>query len=361
MPLVKLDGVAVANIVKRDGIAIANIAKIGGVEVSTVKVAMDDYYQTTGFLGNATGSRAITTGINLSANDGMLWSHNRDNLGNAALTVAGFNFISPMNSANHFALAHTNAGVASSTHFTSFDTDGVTLNSGTDFNTDAENYALHSFRNHADFMRCFEYTGDGTANRNLAHGLNKTPGFYVIHANSGGIWYAYHSDGWPSSTPQTSYSFRFNTTGNPNALNIYGTGGVPDGTNIHINGIAVNTDTTVYTCFAFVHDTDADGVCQCGGAVMNGSGNYSNTSLGWKPQMMIIGHEGGSPYHVFENKVRDTSNPLSVWGNTNGAEDNDDPSTSESGSQTVDFNADGFDMDGFQFGESYWWVAIREA
>ena len=153
---------------------------------------VDDVFSTTLYRGNDS-SNTITTNIDSSSNDSLLWIKNRSNTVQHQLfdTVRGANKVLKSNSSD---AEYNGTGVFNQT----FTSTGFTLNnSTTNVNSNNNNYASWSFRKQRGFFDIVTYSGNATSSsspaRQIAHNLGCIPGMIMVKCttqNQG--WAVYH-------------------------------------------------------------------------------------------------------------------------------------------------------------------------
>lgn len=247
---------------------------------------IEDVFSTWLYAGNSVGStsQTITTGINLSANGGMVWIKSRSaashNLFDTARGVK--NFVE--SNTTQVAQTYTNGGV------TAFSTTGFTM--GPDFNTgnnSGENYASWTFRKQAKFFDVVTYTGTG-ANRTIAHSLGSVPGCIIIkRRDTIADWQVYHR-----SLANTEYMVLNTTAAKATSATLW------NSTTPTASVFSVGTDATVnasggtYVAYLFAHDAGGfgaagtDNVISCGSYTGNGSATGPVVTLGYEPQWVMI-------------------------------------------------------------------------
>lgn len=183
-------------------------------------------------------------------------------------------------------VTNTTAAEAVSTAFTSFNTNGFSVsNTGSlSENGNTNPIVAWTFKKAAKFFDVVTYTGNGSA-RTIAHSLGSAPGMIIVKSTSAaGNWRVYHQ-----SLPNTSL-LNLNTTAAED------TGGAscwnsttPTSTVFSLGaeiGMGLNTNAATYVAYLFAHDTNTDGLIQCGSFTTDGSG-LATVNLGFEPQFVI--------------------------------------------------------------------------
>ena len=154
-----------------------------GVGAVDTKTYVDDVFSTYLYKGNS-GSQTINNSIDFSGEGGLLWLKNRDDSSTQNIltdTVRG---------ANEVLYSDASNGEASSNMNQSFNSNGWSMNcSFGDMNQNNKNYTSWSFRRASGFFTICEWTGNGTAGRQISHDLGSVPGCVMVKCTS-------HSEGW---------------------------------------------------------------------------------------------------------------------------------------------------------------------
>ena len=154
-----------------------------GVGAVDTKTYVDDVFSTYLYKGNS-GSQTINNSIDFSGEGGLLWLKNRDDSATQNIltdTVRGVNEV---------LYSDANNGEASSNMNQSFNSNGWSMNcSFGDMNQNNKNYTSWSFRRASGFFTICEWTGNGTAGRQISHDLGSVPGCVMVKCTS-------HSEGW---------------------------------------------------------------------------------------------------------------------------------------------------------------------
>ena len=158
-----------------------------GVGAKT-KAYLDSVFSVDLWEGNATDNRAVTTGIDLASDGGLVWFKNRDATYNHGLvdTVRGAE-----------KLLYSNSNAAQNTDATSvksFTSTGFTLGTGNNVNgTSHPSHVAWSWKKAKGFFDVVNYTGDGNDGRTVAHGLGCIPGcIFVKRTDTTGEWIVLH-------------------------------------------------------------------------------------------------------------------------------------------------------------------------
>jgi hypothetical protein len=325
---------------------------IGGLDISQL-------FATTLYTGNATDATAITTGLDMSTNEGMVWVYNR-NLASAesktANTVTG--------ATKSLDLSTTNVLATDVNGLQSFDTTGFTVGTSNGFNRSGNPFVAWSFVSAEGFFDVLEYTGNGTT-QNIAHNLGVVPGAILVKNQNNsqaanGDWHLYHRSLNGGTTPEDYLIPMADSTDGEELDASAWNSTAPTASVFSLGGTQrTNESPDTYTAYLFGHDASNSGVVQCGGYTGNGSTTGPTITLGWEPQWVLIKSASSDEWGVIYDNVRDTSSPIS-----NPAE----PFQvgTEGSGQDVDFTATGFQLKTV-FSEvntnaqTYVYIAIRKA
>ena len=232
------------------------------------KQYVDDVFSTYLYTGNGS-TQTITNGIDLAGEGGLVWMKRRDSTNNHMLfdtARAAPKFLSSNTT------TFSQAGNADT--LTAFSSSGFTL--GPDAVSYAVNasgfpYASWSFRRAPKFFELLTFTHtNGTASTVDLSALG-TVGMVTVKATSTtSNWYTWHR------SLTAGNNLKLNLTDAQSATNAY----------LSVSGttltIASTAPTATYVVYAFAHDTDPDGIIQCGSYTGN-----TTTMLGWEPQYIM--------------------------------------------------------------------------
>ena len=258
--------------------------KLTGAGGAAEKTYVEDVFSTYLYTGNG-AAQTINNGIDLAGKGGLVWTKLRGNGSNQLFvdTIRG--------NTNLLFSDKTDAQISYNAGITSFLSDGYTL--GTDNDGYGFNYSAASptttvswtFRKAPKFFDVVTYTGTGVAGRTVAHSLGSVPGMIIIKSSSNAAtnWVVYHR-----SIGATKWL----------ALNLTNAAGTsvapfnntePTSTNFTVgNSGWSNANGYSYVAYLFAHDTDTDGLIQCGSYTGNGSTSGPVVTLGWEPQYLMI-------------------------------------------------------------------------
>jgi hypothetical protein len=203
-------------------------------------------------------------------------------------------------------------------------------------NTSGVSYVGWTFAEQPKFFDIVTWSGDGSANRPIAHNLGAAPGAYFIKARSGiNQWYVYHKDSGNGPT----YINNSGVLNTANAFTGYPADGLlPDASNIYTVGFAPNpiygTNNSGVTYIAYLFASDAGGfgagaaqnAITCGAYVGNGVQTGPTVTLGYEPQWLFIKKATGSANWFIYDNARNTTNtwPTRLNPNVMDAENSND-------------------------------------
>ena len=175
------------------------------------------------------------------------------------------------------------------------------------------------------------------AGRTVAHNLGSVPGCIIVkRLDSFEGWTVYHTSlgagyrlSLNATTPATSEA-------GPPHQTWYDT---PTDSIFYVGSTNRNNGSgATYVAYLFAHDTDADGLIQCGSYTGNGSASGPSVNLGWAPQFLIVKNASASfPWSMWDT-ARGTDSS-SLLPNTTGAEN-----SYVAAGDYFDFTATGFDL-----------------
>ena len=144
------------------------------------------------FLYDGTGSaQTITNGIDLSGEGGLVWIKTRTN--DVYTGYDGLFFDTERTLGKKLIANSTNAEASLSNGFTAFNSNGFSIGSSVDLNSNGEDIVSWTFRKAENWFDIQTWTGDGTSSRNISHSLNSVPGLILVKrtdASSG--WRVFH-------------------------------------------------------------------------------------------------------------------------------------------------------------------------
>lgn len=319
---------------------------------SSGKLYVEDVFST--YLYTGTGSsQTITTGVDLSANSGMVWIKGRSGATDHAIydTTRGVQKDLVTNT--------TAAETTQSTGLTAFSSTGFTVGALAKLNTNAATYASWTFRKAPKFFDVLTWTGDGNNSRTISHTLASQPGMIILKTTSGvSNWSVFARNG------ATYYSYlRLNTndaaSSTTNVQTDFASSTLLNVGWIDANFIGANASGVSYVAYLFAHDDTADGVIQCGSYTASGSEDV-NVNLGWEPQYVLIKRTSTTgDWRVFDN-MRGLYNVSAATGlGTTAKQLLCNTSDAETSDQYVGISATGFNAAFSSGAGTYIYLAIR--
>jgi len=310
---------------------------------------IEDYFSTYLYTGNGS-TQTITNGIDLSGKGGMVWGKSR-----AAATAHNL-YDTVRGASNRLAPNLTNAQANTSPRFSSFNTNGFSLDGASDLNNSSDSIVSWTFRKQPKFFDVVTYTGNGTAGRTVSHNLGSAPGCIIIkRTDTSSNWLVYHQSlgiDYFGKLESTDQFF----SGNSDIWNFTN----PTSTQFTVGSQAINNASGgTYVAYLFAHNaggfglTGSDNVISCGSVTADGAGS-ATVNLGYEPQWLLV----KSSSEVNSWAIVDTMRGLPADGsarflfaNTSGA---------ESGGGLVNINATGFYANAtLSASATYIYIAIR--
>ena len=321
---------------------------------------VDEVFSTDLYRGTGQDGLVITNEVDLDGSGGLVWIKRRDagtenilqdserGLGTGGTYKQLFtNLTSSENTT-------TVEGVAS------FNSNGFTVDNGSDVNKVNNLFASWTFRKAPKFFDVVTYTGTGSA-QTISHNLGTTPGFFICKCTSGSSnWKVWH---------------RSLANGASGVMNLNQTGAETSNTTVWNNTLptdsvfSLGTSTQAnengfeYVAYLFAHndgdgefgpDSDQD-IIKCG----TFEGASATVSLGFEPQWILAKNTDSNSWWMMYDNMRGMplrGGPAELSPNQNNAETT--APSAESILQTVNVNADGFSVTG-GFGSTYIYMAIR--
>ena len=243
---------------------------------------IEDWFSTTLYTGTG-ASLDVTTGINLSAGDGMIWIKNRSST--ASHTI----FDTARGTVKYIKSDSTSSQVTSGTSLTSYNNDGFTVGTDSIVNTSGDEYVAYSFRKKRRFFDIVTWSGQesspGTA-RAIGHNLGVVPGCIIIKAyTTTNAWYIYHKS---LTTPAEDY-MDFTTAAEGTSSDAW-ENTAPTASQFTV-GFASDVTGVAFVAYLFADDPtglSSDGLISCGSYTGNGSQSGPSISLGWEPQFILM-------------------------------------------------------------------------
>ena len=327
-----------------------------------------EHFNTKLYTGNATNSTSIT-GVGFQPD--LLWIKDRTNVNNHsiqdAVRGAGYNLQTNTTNAQ---------GLATET-ISSFDTDGWTMNNGGGVNGSGAAFASWNWKasgagsantdgsisstvsaNTTSGFSIVKYTGNGTGNSTIGHGLGATPKFIIVKCISATqSWGTYSPSFVSASEPRVMY---LNQTGSyANDTNVWGTSAAFNNNTFTVGdwaGSNASGQTFIAYCFA-----DVRGFSKMGSYTGNGNADGSFIYTGFSPAFVMIKQTTGTGKWVIKDNKRTgiNVNQSTIYASESEAE-------GTPGYELIDLLSTGFKQRGTGSyvngsGQSYIYMAFAEA
>jgi hypothetical protein len=326
----------------------------------------NDYFNTVLYTGTS-ASNAITVGFKPD----LVWIKWRDGSNNHKLQDA-IRGITKAISSNT-----TGAEVTDSPSITSFDTNGFTLgNDGGDYNYTGRTYASWNWlganttvsntsgsitstvsANTTSGFSIVSYTGNGTGNSTIGHGLGAIPKFIIVKNRSAtGSWGTKNPAYNSPADPKVLY---FDTGAADSSQNVWGTSASFTTLTFTVGDWSgSNTSSQNYIAYCFA---DVKGYSKFGSYTGNGSADGTFVYTGFKPAFVMVKAFSTTGYWVMKDNKRTNSFNVvdgNLYAQINSAEDT-------GAVAYMDFLSNGFKMRGNYAGingsgVSYIYMAFAE-
>jgi hypothetical protein len=235
-----------------------------------------DAFSTTLYTGDGS-NQYITTGIDLVAYDGLVWIKNRDAADSHILTDT-LRGAGNVLSSDTTAVATTDADT-----ITAFGNDDFSLGNDVKVNTNTEDYVSWTFRKARKFFDVATVTKSSGADATIEFPTLNTLGMVTVkRTDNTGSWYTWHKD---LSAGKLLYLEQTAAEATLGHITVSGT------TVTLENGVIADGD---YVAYAWAHDTETEGIIQCGSYTGNGSTTGPEIDLGWTPQYVVLKHKSGT-------------------------------------------------------------------
>ena len=250
---------------------------------------VEDVFSTYLYAGNDNVAFDITNNIDLAGEGGLVWIKVR----NATFDP---NLFDTERGANNWLESSASLSQQTATNkVNAFNADGFSLgtHSGVNGGTDKD-YVSWSFRKAEKFFDVVKWTGDGTASRQLSHGLNATPGLFIIkNLTASDPWIVWHKD--LGDFAGAGKNLILNTTAATDTGNLVGTLAEQTSTYITVKKdvTKINNDGHEYIAYLFASDAGGYGededenIIKCGSYTTDSGGESSDIDLGFEPQWII--------------------------------------------------------------------------
>lgn len=188
----------------------------------------------------------------------------------------------------------------------SFTSTGITFSgNGGDDNLNGYDYVNWFFKEAAGFHASVRYTGNGVANRAIAHPLGVKPGVVIVRrVDAGQDWdFQHHSLAPDDSLWLNSTSSSVNSSGSTVFQAFPST--APDSSVFRVGaaaGARTNVSGVQYEALLFAHDPS--GFIQCGSVTTGASGAITVSGLPGSPQFLLIKKVSNAQAWVMLDKTR---------------------------------------------------------
>ena len=266
--------------------------------IATAANGPDGLFSTTLYTGTGS-SNAVSTGVDLSSSEGMVFIKNRTGTSDWNL----FDTVRGMTTSNAEILYpnKTDAEVGIADYFNVTSTGFTALHSGMDTNDVSNNstYVAFSFKSAANFFDVVTYSGSNSQ-QTINHNLGSAPGMVIVKCRSasGTDWYVYHN-----ALTSSSHGMVWNSTGSEGGNGYWPVAPTSSQFTLKANTGAINQSGRTYVAYFFGHDTSSSSMIQCGGYTGNGSAAGPDVTLGWEPQWVMIKNRdlGSEQWHILDN------------------------------------------------------------
>ena len=289
---------------------------------------VEDVFSTYLYAGNDNVAFDITNNIDLAGEGGLVWIKVR----NATFDP---NLFDTERGANNWLESSASLSQQTATNkVNAFNADGFSLgtHSGVNGGTDKD-YVSWSFRKAEKFFDVVKWTGDGTASRQLSHGLNAIPGLFIIkNLTASDPWIVWHKD--LGDFAGAGKNLILNTTAATDTGNLVGTLAQQTSTYITVKKdvTKINNDGHEYIAYLFASDAGGFGddgsenIIKCGSYTGDGGAGTTEVNLGFEPQWILVkATSAGDNGFIIDNMrgwatESNTSNDAYLLPNSNNAE-----------------------------------------
>ncbi len=320
-----------------------------------------DYFNTKIYEGNGSSPRSIT-GVGFQPD--FTWTKNRDNTNGHGLFDAVRGYATGYGLSTHNANAEGSADAYG--YLSSRDSDGYTMTAGgsgmTMNNTNGESYASWNWKangagvantdgtisstvsaNTTSGFSIVTYTGNGTVNSTVGHGLGTVPEFIIVKSRSGnGTAWGTKNPAYNSpSDPQVLYLNNANST--DSAQNVWGSSASFTTSTFTVGDWGgSNNNSSTYVAYCFSSKT---GYSKFGSYTGNGNADGTFVYTGFKPKWLLIRRtDVGDGWMMYDDK-RIGYNPNNYLLETH--------------TNTAEYSSDRMDLLSNGFKPRYNWSAIN--
>jgi hypothetical protein len=295
-------------------------------------------FQTELYTGNGTaigsGGKAVTFTGNSSMEPDLVWIKNRDAADDHAV------YDSTRGTTKQIETNNSDAETTQSEGLTTFGSDGFTVGSLDQVNTNTEDFvSWNQTESAASGFDIVTWTGNAT-NRTISHSLSAVPKFMIVKGTAARDWIVYHVE--TASDPSTTYmrldteaavateSTIWNDTMPTSSVFSIGTG----------NGVNANTETYIGYLFA-----EIEGFSRF--SIYTGTGNADGPFIycGFRPQLVIIKKRAGGGANIESWNMYDASINTYNTGTTTGMyllRANDNAAAEQASNENIDILSNGF-------------------
>ena len=267
---------------------------------------MGDFMNSTAYVGNGISGRAITTGIDLSTGEGMVWVSGDSGLEGKPLCDTNMGATNYLQTSNSPAIITGEAQALQS-----FDATGFTIGNLPRYNRNAINFVAWTFKSEPGVFDCLEYTGTAAA-QNITHALGEVPGAIIIKTQNGsGIsdrWNMYHRSLNGGTAPE-DYFVELAKNGGNEELDTDAWNSTAPTSSVFSVGASNDTNASgdTYSAYIFPHNDNV----QCGTYTGNGSTTGPTVNLGFEPQWLFIkgANQTSAEFGLVWDNARNPSNP----------------------------------------------------
>ena len=272
------------------------------------------YFTPTTYTGNGSSSRAISNGINMSANGGLVWSKQRSGV--------EYHFLidNVRGNTKYLSSNVTNAEGTISTLVTSFDSTGYSIGNDSGINANGSTYVSWVWgaggsgstntsgsitstvsANTTSGFSVVTYTGNGTANATVGHGIGVAPAMVIVkRLNLANDWRVYHI-----SLGATQY-IDLNVTNAAATATVVWNNTAPT-TSVFTVGTSpsVNTSGGTHVAYCFA---EVAGYSKFGSYTGNGSADGPFVFTGMRPAYIMVKRTDTTDQWTVYDSTRNTSN-----------------------------------------------------
>ena len=273
------------------------------------------YFQTKLFTGNG-GTQSITLDGSENMQPDWCWFKNRTDAGNNHLL-----YDSVRGATKRIQSSTTSAEATDSDGLTSFDSDGFSIGSKGSLNASSSNIVSWNWKaggsasSNSDGsitssvsagitqgMSIVSYTGNGTTNATVGHGLGVTPNvIWFKRRDSSNNWINYFSE------LGTGHYLTLNTNGAKDSAS--GAWCTPGSSTFQLNQVfsAMNTNTATYIAYCFA---EKKGYSKFGKYRGNSSSDGVYLNLGFKASCIMLKSDASEHWEILDNKRSNSFNAV---------------------------------------------------